>query len=172
MPWRSHASSSASLLSNFACCVASLASHSSFLRRKVCVVARPRGEAAAIELDDPRRELLEERAIVRDEDDGAGVVGEKGFEPLDRVDVEMVGRLVEQQQVGLRDQRPRQQHAAPPPARQRVDDGVGRQVEPRQHQLDALLEAPAVALFELVLQLAEPDQRAGEWSCSTSTAAW
>ena len=77
------------------------------------------------------------------------------FEPRDRVDVEMVGRLVEQQHVGLGDERPRQQHAAPPAARQRVDDRVGRQIEARQHQLDALLDAPAVALFELVLQPAE-----------------
>ena len=62
--------------------------------------------------------------------------------------------------VGLRDQRARQQHAAPPAARQRVDRGVGRQLEARQHQLDALLEAPAVALLELVLQRAEPLERA------------
>ena len=31
----------------------------------------------------------------------------------------------------------------------------GRQVEARQHELDALLDAPSVALFELVLQASE-----------------
>ena len=34
-PWRSHTSSCASRLSNFSCCTASFASHSSFFRRNV-----------------------------------------------------------------------------------------------------------------------------------------
>ena len=62
------------------------------------VVARPRREAAAIELDDPRGQPLEERAVVGDEEHRAGVVGQERLEPVDGVDVEVVGRLVEQQQ--------------------------------------------------------------------------
>ena len=49
------------------------------------------------------------------------IVDEERLEPGHRLDVEMVGRLVEQQHVGLRHQRARQQHAAPPAAGQRVD---------------------------------------------------
>ena len=49
--------------------------------------------------------------------DGAGILMEEGFEPRDGVDVEMIGRLVEQQQIGLGDERLREQHAAPPAAR-------------------------------------------------------
>ena len=64
----------------------------------------------------------------------------------------MVGRFVEQQQIGLRDERAREEHAAPPAAGERVDAGVGGQIEPRKHRLHALLEAPAVPLFEFVLQ--------------------
>ena len=67
---------------------------------------------------------------MRDEHDGAGVVGEEGLEPGDGVDVEMVRRLVEQQQIGLRHQRPREQHAPSPSAGERVDDGVGGQAQP------------------------------------------
>ena len=67
-------------------------------------------------------EALEEGAIVSHEHHRAAVVGEKGLEPGDRLDVEMIGRLVEQQQIGLADERPRQQHAALPSARQRVDN--------------------------------------------------
>ena len=74
MPWRSHTSSSASFLSNLSCCSASFASHSSFLRDEGGVVAGPRRQPAAIELDDPRGEPLEERAVVGDEDDRAGIV--------------------------------------------------------------------------------------------------
>ena len=40
----------------------------------------------------------------------------------------MIGRLVEQQQVRLRHQRPGQQHAAPPSSRQRVHDRIGRKI--------------------------------------------
>ncbi len=162
MPCRSQTSSSASRLSNFSCCTASLASHSSFRRRNVCVVAGPRRQPAAIDLDDARREPLEERAIVRDEHDGAGIVGEERLEPRDGVDVEMVGRLVEQQQVGLAP-------PAPAPAatrRRQPPDSVSTMASAgrlslREHQLDALLDAPSVPLFELVLQPAERLEAAG-----------
>ena len=78
------------------------------------VVAGPRGQPPAIEFDDAGRQLLEEGAVVGDEEHGAGVVGQLRLEPRDGLDVEMVGRLVEQQQVRLRDQRPGEQRAAAP----------------------------------------------------------
>ena len=138
------------------------------------VVARPRRQPAAIELDDARREPLEERAIVRDEDDGAGVLGQKRLEPRDRVDVEMVGRLVEQQQVGLRPpaRAPAARGAASrPTACRRWRRPAGSRL--REHQLDALLDAPAVALLELVLQPAERlEQRRRAASATRATAAW
>jgi len=123
------------------------------------IVTWPRREPAAIELDDPGREPLEKGAVVGDEDHRAGIFEQEGLEPLDRLDVEMVGRLVEEQQVGLRDQRPGQQHAPLPSAGQGVDRDVGRQAEAGQHQLDALLQSPAITLLQLVLQGAEPVER-------------
>ena len=71
----------------------------------------------------------------------------------------MVGRLVEEQHLGLPDQRPCQQDPAPPPSGQRGNDCIGRQAEARQDQLDPLLETPAVALLERVLQLPQAGQR-------------
>jgi hypothetical protein len=53
---------------------------------------------------------------VRHEHNGAGVVGQKSFEPSHRVDVEVIGRLVEQEQIRLPHQRPRQQDTASPPS--------------------------------------------------------
>jgi hypothetical protein len=100
-------------------------------------------------------EALKARAIVRDEDDRP-VLGEKFFEPRDRLDVEMIRRLVEEQQVWLRDERAREQDAAAPSSRQRVDDRIGWQRQPVQDQLDPLLELPAAALLQLVLQPPEP----------------
>ena len=124
------------------------------LLEKGRVVARPRRQSSAVELDDARRETFEKRAIVRDEDDRAGVGREKRLEPFDRLDVEMVGRLVEQEQIGFRHERAGQQHAPAPAAGQRVERHVGVERQTGQHELDALLDAPAVALLELVLQTA------------------
>ena len=86
---------------------------------------------------------------------GAGIFEQPRFEPRDRVDVEMVGRLVEDEDVRLGDERARQQHAPAPAAGQRVDGHVARQAEAIEHHLDALLHPPAVPFVELVLQPAE-----------------
>ena len=90
-----------------------------------------------------------------DEDERAGILEQPRFEPRDRVDVEMVGRLVEDEDVRLGDERAGQQHAPAPAAGQRVDGHVARQAEAIEHHLDALLDPPAVPLVELVLQPAE-----------------
>ncbi len=80
------------------------------------------------------------------------------FEPLNRVDVEVVRRLVEQQQVGLGHERLAEQRSPPPAARELAERPIRRQRQPRHDGLDALLEPPAVALLELVLQVAQARQ--------------
>ena len=96
-----------------------------------------------------------------DEQDGAGVVGQQRFEPRDGLDVQVIGGLVEQQQVGFGHQCAREKRAAAPAARQRVDGGIGRQVQPSQDGLDPLLHVPAVLFVELVLCLCQLLQRPG-----------
>ena len=103
----------------------------------------------------------EERAIVGDEEDRAAVFAQEFLEPADRVDVEMVGRLIEQQHVRLRDERFRQQRAPAPAARQLADLPVGGQAEPRDHELDLLLDPPAVLALELLLQPRQGCERVG-----------
>jgi hypothetical protein len=65
-------------------------------------VPGPGEEAAALGLDLQHRgpDRLEEPAVVSDEDDGRVEVDEVALQPLQRGDVEVVRRLVEQQQVG------------------------------------------------------------------------
>ena len=70
------------------------------------VVAGERDAPAAVELEDPLRDVVEEVAIVGDRDDGARVLAEEPLEPLDRLGVEVVRRLVEQEQVGVLEQQP------------------------------------------------------------------
>jgi hypothetical protein len=50
-------------------------------------------------------------AVVRDHDDGGVALVQHVLQPADGVDVEVVGRLVEQQDVGVGEERLRQQHA-------------------------------------------------------------
>src|SRR5512140_3716891 len=89
------------------------------------VVAGIVEQAAAVKLDDAKRHAIEEPAIVRHEEDAACESDEQVLEPLDGPDVEVVGRLVEQQQLRLAHERARERHALLEAARERSHEGVG-----------------------------------------------
>ena len=61
------------------------------------------GRLAFVELDYRVGEVAEQRAVVGDEDDRAGVFGEQGPQAREAVGVEVVGRLVEEEHVGAGD---------------------------------------------------------------------
>ena len=90
------------------------------------VVARPVEQPAAVDLENPRGQRLQERAVVRHEQQRRRPAAQEIFQPADRVDVEMVRRLVEQQHVRLGDQRPRQQHAPLHAGRERAHFQLAR----------------------------------------------
>ena len=106
------------------------------------VVARPIEEPAAIDFEDPRGQLAEEHAVVRDEHQRGVPAVQKVFQPGDGVHVQMVRRFIQQQQVGRRDERPRQQHTPLHAGRQDVDLGVAIQAHARQNLSDTLLCSP------------------------------
>ena len=86
--------------------------------------------------------------------DGAGELRKVPLQPGDRFGVEMVGRLVEQQQVGLAEEQAAERNAAALATRQRLDVGVGRRAAQGVHgDLDRAAEVPAVAGVDLLLQL-------------------
>jgi len=89
--------------------------------QKLLVVALVRVRLAAIDLDDPGRDAIEEVAIVRHDDQRAREAGEPRLEPLDRPRVEVVRRLVEREHIGLAEQRVRQGDAAALTDRQLAD---------------------------------------------------
>ena len=60
------------------------------------VVATPGDALAAVELEDPTGDVIEEVAVVGDADDGAGVLLEVLLEPVDGLGVEVVRGLVEE----------------------------------------------------------------------------
>ena len=107
---------------------------------------------AAIELQNPARDVVEEIAIVRDGDDRAGIVLEKPLEPRDRLRIEVVRRLVEQQQIGRLQEQAAQRHPAALAARQRRHLGVGRRQPERIHgELETRIQIPGVRRVDLVL---------------------
>ena len=90
-----------------------------------------------------------------DGQDRALVLGEVLLEPQHALGVEVVGRLVEQQQVGLGQQQLAQRHAALLTTGQVGDGLVGRRAAQRVHRLLELgVDVPGVGGVQLLLQLA------------------
>ena len=73
-------------------------------------------QLAAIEMQDLVDRRVEQVAIMADDDHGARIVRQMIFEPQRALEVEIVGRLVQQQQVGRREQRRGERNAHPPAA--------------------------------------------------------
>ena len=98
------------------------------------------GSTVAVERQHLADRAIEEHAVVADDHDDAGPVVEELLERAQRVEVEIVRRLVEQQHVGLLDQREQQLQAPALAARQRADRRELRvAVEPElAHQLDVV----------------------------------
>ena len=81
----------------------------------------------------PRASRAQERAVVRDQHEAGAGRGKLLLEPANRLDIEMVGRLVQQHQVGLGGQQPRQRRAPPLAARRGGDrHRAGRTPAPRR----------------------------------------
>ena len=90
------------------------------------LVPRP-GEvvrAAGLELEHGGRDRLEEPAVVRDEDDRRVDRLELALEPLEALDVEVVRRLVEEEQVGIARERARERGARQLAAGERAERPV------------------------------------------------
>ncbi len=110
---------------------------------------------AAVELEDPLRDVVEEVAVVGHGQDGAGVGRQVALEPLHRLGVEVVGGLVEQQQVGLLQQQLAQRDPAPLATGQVVDEHVTGRTAQRVHRLvESAVEVPRSDVVEVGLQVA------------------
>ena len=118
------------------------------------VVALVRNTAAAVELEDPAGDIVEEVAVMGNDQDRARIGPQMAFQPVHRLGIEMVGRLVEQQHLGLRQQQLAQRDAALFAARQLRHVGVVGWAAQRVHRLvDLAVEIPQALGLDLVLQL-------------------
>jgi hypothetical protein len=83
-----------------------------FLGEVVAIAAAVRGEPPALDLDDALRDRVEEVPVVGDQDDRAGeIAGQELLEPGRGVGIEVIGRLVENGDVGARHQELRESDA-------------------------------------------------------------
>ena len=113
--------------------------------------------ASALDLEHGRRHRLEEPAVVRDEDDGRVDRRQLALEPLEALDVEVVRRLVEQQQVGIARERTAERGARQLAARERRElsvEVVVVKAEATQHRRGAVTPVPAAGVLEPGLRLA------------------
>ena len=81
------------------------------------IVAREQPQLAVIQIRHVSADAIQEVAIVGDDDHRRAARPQDLFQPADGVDIQMVGGLVEQQHVGVREQRLGQQHAQLPARR-------------------------------------------------------
>src|SRR6185437_13603513 len=112
------------------------------VRREIAGVG---AKHAAVELHDASRDAIEEGAIVSDHDH-RGYPQQQLLEPLDRADVEVIGRLIEQEEVGLAGESKGQGRALALAARARRRRHFAVELEAMQELRQAGLEAPALAL--------------------------
>src|SRR5581483_9233098 len=118
------------------------------------VVALPGNAFAAIQLEDPAGDVVEEVAIVCDRDDRPRILLQMFLEPLDGLGVEMVGRLVEQKNVGRLQQQAAERNAPLLTAGERRDERVARRAAQRIHRhLELRIEIPCACGVQLVLHL-------------------
>ena len=121
----------------------------------------PVEQPAAVDLDDAAGQLLHQQAVVGDDDDGAGVGGQEVFQPGDGVDVQVVGGLVEHEDVGTRHQRPGQQGAPLQAGGEGAELGFGGQLHPGDDQVDLAVDLPAVLRVQLLPQAVQAGQEPG-----------
>ena len=101
---------------------------------------------------------VEKVAVVRDEDVAEGIVLEVVLEPVARLEIEMVGRLVEQQQVGLGEQQLGERDAHLPAAAELVGQArpvLFAEAEAGEHGAHLGVECVAVEGVEALLQQGE-----------------
>jgi hypothetical protein len=119
------------------------------------VVAAVTDNTAAIEVQRARGGAVQEPAVVRDDDRGPAALREEVLQPFAGLEVEMVGGLVQQQQVGTAQQHGRQRCTPPFPAAEplgRQLPGRARQAHAAERRLESRLHRVAAPPIELLLQ--------------------
>ena len=130
------------------------------LRHELAVVPLVRLARARFHVQDVRADRVEECTIVRHDDHRLVGVVEPLLKPGRGVEVEVVGRFVEEQQVGGRDELRREADAPALAARERRHESrlrlLGVEAESLEHRVDARVIDVAAEVGEALLVVPEP----------------
>jgi hypothetical protein len=96
---------------------------------------------------------------VGNEDHRAVIAEEKFFQPGDGIDVEVVGRFVEQQEIRRAHQGARQHDLPAGPSGTIAEEFVFRQAQAGEHGFNFLIDVPTILRLDARLQLRETPQR-------------
>ena len=125
--------------------------------------ARIPGQLPGGDLGDPGHHRIQEESVVRHEHQPSPVPGEEVQQPGPRFDIEVVRRLVEQDQVVGFEEEPRQGDAHLPALGEVPDRSIAvppGEPEPRKHLADPGVEfvaaAPAPLFFQFAVSVQEP----------------
>ena len=140
----------------------SASSRAAFSLRHACQVPGEELAAPGLELEHRGADRLQEPAVVGDEHDRGVERDQVGLQPLERLDVEVVGRLVEQQQIGVPGQRPAErgagQLAAGEGVQRAVEVGVVAEAEAVQGRQRPLAPVVAAGVLEPGLGVGSSDR--------------
>ena len=82
-----------------------------FALEKGRVIAAPVQQPAAVDFNDPAGQFLHQQPVMGDEQDGAAVFGQETLQPGNGFDIQVIGRFVEHEDIGARNQGLGQQRA-------------------------------------------------------------
>ena len=105
-----------------------------------------------------------------DEEEGLDVLEEELLQPDDGIDIQMVGRLVQEQDVGVRDQGPGQERAAFGAAGKGGELRIRVEGEPAEDPLHLLVQGPPSGLFQLLLEVSPAASAAPPPPCRQEVA--
>ena len=119
----------------------------------------PERELAVFQMQDRAHGAVQQPPVVADDQHRMGILGQIAFQPQGTFQIEVVRRFVQQQQIRLREQHPRQRHAHPPPAR-KIGTGhqrfFRREAQALQDRTGAALGRPGVDIGQPVLDVGDP----------------
>ncbi len=115
-------------------------------------IAGETGQLAAVQFDDAGRHIVQEASVMGDKQHTAAEIAEQAFQPFDRRKIQVVGRLVQNQHIGLGHQRLRQRHALAHAAGQIADAAVRIQLQTLNRRLYTRLHGPAILRLQPCLQ--------------------
>ena len=141
-------------------CLSALAGLLLFLRHTLRFLIQPRrivtlpGDTlATVKLQNPSGHMIQEVTVVRNTDHRTRILLQMLLQPVDRLCIQVVGRLIQQQYIRLLKQQTAQSHAAALTTGQRIHHLIfGRTTQGIHSTLQAAVQVPCIRSINLILQ--------------------